>query len=301
MRYPLAILSLILLAACSGDEDGAMAGGYGGRNHVIQEGENLFSIAQREYGNGLLWPEIRRANPWVHPYRLRPGETIHIPPLESDWQYEASRRAGAANPGPITRVQEEVVERAPEPEPASDRGNRFGFANVSRWGDTFNQVSSKTLFGLPIAQVVLFAFCGLLSHSFVQGILVWLATIFTFVKETSFRRSLKAVVLTETLTFSTFLTLGILAIVMVYLGSSPEEAARNPRLFPALEDYLGTESGISIAAIALLLVNVVLSLRFFPQVLGIKIGQAVPVMTLAVLLPHALGFYFIGQRIGLIP
>ncbi len=285
MRVIPALLSLLILAGC----DLERAASNQGKVHVVRPGENLFSIAEREYGNGLLWPEIRRHNPWVLPYHLEVGEKLYIPALDSAWAANAREKAGAMNPGPPTAGS------------GANRPGPGGFANppaFGPWRNVISDVSSKTLFGMPLPQSALFAFCGLLSHSFVQTVLVWLATIFTFVKETSFKKSMKAVLLTETLTFATFVTLGAMAVVMLYLGSPPEELSRSRQLLPALEHYLSTNAGVGVAAISLLVVYAVLSMRFFPQVLGVKVGQAVPVMTLAVLIPHLLGMYLIGQRMG---
>ncbi len=287
----LLFVSLAFLASCEGSSTDA--GAYEGRNYTIQSSDNLFSIAKRAYGNGMLWPEIRRHNPWIQdPYQLRPGQIIYVPRLEENWSDEARTRAEALDP-------------PAESPPAETPGDRSrGFANlpgVDGWQNVMQGVSAKTLFGLPVQQTVLFGFFGLLSHSFIQSILVWLATIFTFVKETSFRRALKAVLLTETLTFATILTVGVMAVFMVYLGSGPDELTRGGELFPALESYLQTPTGLGLATTGLLLVYTVLSLRFYPQVLRVKIGQAVPVLALAVLLPHLVGIYLVGQRIGLFP
>ncbi len=297
----LSFLSTLFLVAC---EPGPSSVGAraSGRNYQVQHGDTLFSIAEREYGNGLLWPEIRRHNPWLpSSHQLHYGETIYLPPLGRDaWEQGTMDRAEHLNPGNLKFVPEEP----PEPRPLEEQGasgeNTFG--NLpNAWSNVVHQVTTKSLFGLPVPRVVLVAFLGLLSHSFVQSILVWLATIFTFVKETSFRKSVKAVFLTETLTFSTLLTLGAMALFMVYLGSPAESLAASDELFPAFESYVRTKPGMLISALAVLLVYSVLSLRFYPQVLGIRSSQAFPILALAVLLPHMLGMYLIGQRLGLLP
>lgn len=290
------LLPLLVLAGC--DEKHGTESNQG-KFYVVRPNENLFSIAEREYGNGMLWPEIRRANPWVRPYQLQPDEPIYIPPLDASWEQNARRRADGMNPTPpppdsvAHQEQEEFLDDtgpATHANPAS-----FGtFSNV------ISDVSSKKVFGMPATRAIVFSFCGLLSHSLLQSVLVWLATIFTFLKETSFKKSMKAVFLTETLTFATILTVGALGILMLYLGS-PEELSRSDRLFPTVEDYVNTRQGMGVAIALLLVIYGVLSIRFFPQVLGVKRGQALPVVVLAVLLPHLLGLYFIGQRLGFIP
>ena len=300
-RAILVLLSLLTLAAC--DERHGTESNQG-KFYVVRPGENLFSIAEREYGNGMLWPEIRRANPWVRPYQLQPdGPPIYIPRLDASWESNARRRADGMNPTPpasdrppsSVAVQNEFADDTGEAPVTHANSASFGtFSNV------ISDVSSKKVFGMPAMQAIAFCFCGLLSHSLLQSILVWLATIFTFLKETSFKKSMKAVFLTETLTFATILTVGALGILMLYLGS-PEELSRSDRLFPTVEDYINTRQGMAVAIGALLLIYGVLSIRFFPQVLGVKRGQALPVVILAVLIPHLLGLYFIGQRLEFIP
>ncbi len=306
-RVNLVLLSLLALAAC--DEQPGAPESNQGKFYVVRPGENLFAIAEREYGNGMLWPEIRRANPWVRPYKLQPDEPIYIPTLDVRWEPNARKRADGLNP---TRPPT-APPLASDPPPASvavqdEFGDDTGEAPVAHanpasfgtFSNVISDVSSKKVFGMPAMQAIVFCFCGLLSHSLLQSVLVWLATIFTFLKETSFKKSMKAVFLTETLTFATILTVGALGILMLYLGS-PEELSRSDRLFPTVEDYINTRQGMAVAIAALLLIYGVLSIRFFPQVLGVKRGQALPVVILAVLLPHMLGLYFIGQRLGFIP
>lgn len=299
LRLTLALLSLLVLASCEGRHG---TESNQGKFYVVRPGENLFSIAEREYGNGLLWPEIRRANPWVRPYQLQPDEPIYIPPLDSEWVAAARKRADGINPRPerTTQSGDIVVEGEVADEPNDAPSTYANPASFGSWSNVISDVSSKKVFGMPASHAIVFSFCGLLSHSFIQSILVWLATIFTFLKETSFKKSMKAVFLTESLTFATILTVGALGILMLYLGS-PEELSRNDRLFPTVEDYVNTREGMGVAIVLLLVIYGVLSIRFFPQVLGVKRGQALPVVVLAVLLPHLLGMYFIGQRLGFIP
>ena len=52
------------------------------RTITVQEGDSLYAIARREYGDGEQWPRIHRANADVldDPSRLRVGMTLVIPP-----------------------------------------------------------------------------------------------------------------------------------------------------------------------------------------------------------------------------
>ncbi len=52
----------------------APAGGY-----RVAEGESLWSIAQRELGDGNLWKQIAELNPKLDPHRLEPGALLTLP------------------------------------------------------------------------------------------------------------------------------------------------------------------------------------------------------------------------------
>lgn len=57
------------------------SGGEGGeRGVVVQPAERLDLIAYRAYGNASLWRVIARANGIENPRRIRPGQTLVIPP-----------------------------------------------------------------------------------------------------------------------------------------------------------------------------------------------------------------------------
>jgi hypothetical protein len=54
------------------------------KRRVVQRGDTLSRIAAEEYGDPRLWPRIADANPDVgSPRRLRPGQVLVIPPLET--------------------------------------------------------------------------------------------------------------------------------------------------------------------------------------------------------------------------
>ena len=52
-----------------------------GRRHVVAQGDTLYKIAQRYYGNGSKWPEILEANRDVlkNENAVRPGMELRIP------------------------------------------------------------------------------------------------------------------------------------------------------------------------------------------------------------------------------
>jgi nucleoid-associated protein YgaU len=54
------------------------------KRRVAQRGDTLSRIAAQEYGDPRLWRRIAEANPEVaSPRRLRPGQVLLIPPLET--------------------------------------------------------------------------------------------------------------------------------------------------------------------------------------------------------------------------
>ncbi len=48
--------------------------------YIISRGDTLSGIAKALYGRASLWPRIAEANPGINPDRLRPGDTLRIPP-----------------------------------------------------------------------------------------------------------------------------------------------------------------------------------------------------------------------------
>ncbi|MBX2852466.1 MAG: LysM peptidoglycan-binding domain-containing protein [Phycisphaeraceae bacterium] len=49
------------------------------RTYTIRKGDTLWSIAQREYGDGQKWRDISAANPSVDPKKLAVGQQITLP------------------------------------------------------------------------------------------------------------------------------------------------------------------------------------------------------------------------------
>jgi hypothetical protein len=139
----------------------------------------------------------------------------------------------------------------------------------------------------------------MLIHTLLQSILVWIAANITFVKEVSFKKSMKAIFLTEMLTFTTLMVLIAVGVLLVYVGQAPPSSG-GAALFPSFESFLRSSTGTVVACLILMILYVTLSLRFLPQVFGVPFSHAVTLMAIAILLPHLLGFYLIGQRTGLI-
>jgi Dyp-type peroxidase family len=55
-----------------------------GKDYTVQAGDNLWTIAERAYGNGVEWPKIYQANLQTigkNPNLISPDEVLHIPPV----------------------------------------------------------------------------------------------------------------------------------------------------------------------------------------------------------------------------
>ncbi|HKS44191.1 MAG TPA: LysM peptidoglycan-binding domain-containing protein [Amycolatopsis sp.] len=50
------------------------------RTYTVVDGDTLWDIAKRFYGNGNLYPVIARANGIENPDIIRPGQVLVIPP-----------------------------------------------------------------------------------------------------------------------------------------------------------------------------------------------------------------------------
>jgi len=307
MRNAWIPLGLLLACGCdavAGAGSDKPIGVKQGTNHRVRPGESLTAIAEEAYGNGMEWYLIWEANSWIDPDHIRAGEIIYIPPRDPSLAESAPRGIRAADPPLGSFDDAEGAESAP-----ANTAGRSIAANPGRSGsgsggmsvlrNLATNVSSRTVFGMSIEKALLFGFGGFLGHAIFQGILVWLAANITFVKEATFWKSLKAVLLAESLTFATLLVLAGVGVLMIYLGSDPSGTG-DTKLFPALESYLQSATGLAIAGLIVFALYATLSLRFLPQVFGIPMSRATTLMAIAILVPHLAGAYLVGQRTGLI-
>lgn len=290
MRKSWILIALVLLIGCDGLTRSPTS--IAGTNSRVQSGESLFSIADRAYGNGLEWPRIWEANPWIDPDNLRPGEILYIPPWDASWGDPPADGAYALR----HKGKPPVARRRTTTTSANPGGAGFGMVvqNLA------TEVSRKTLFGLPVQKVLLVLFACFLIHAIFQGVLMWLAANLTFVKDASLGKSMKVIFMTESLTFSTIVVLGGVAVVMMHAGAEPTGGASGASLFPELERLLRNPTGTGVACAVVMTIYVILSLRFIPQVFGVPMSRAVTLMALAILIPHLAGLYLVGQRTGLI-
>jgi hypothetical protein len=272
-----------------------------GKNHKVRAGESLFSIAEQAYGNGLEWPRIWEANPWVDPDRLRPGVIIHIP--AKDLAYGDPPADSRFSPRP-TRLPLNPPNRQAGTRTSFDPGMGSALPTTGSGGirlilkDLKKTIQERTVFGMTLDKGFLAILLCAILHTLLQTTLVWLTANITFVKEATYKKSFRAVVLTEALTLTTLVVLCVVGVLVVHLGASPDSGGTP--LFPTLEGWLHSPLGLGLFALTILVLYTTLSLRFFPQVFGMPMSQAITLMTIAVLIPHLIGAYFVGQRTGIL-
>lgn len=52
---------------------------FKGKKYTIQKGDGIWQIAEKAYGDGMMWSKIAEANKLQSPYNLEEGKTITIP------------------------------------------------------------------------------------------------------------------------------------------------------------------------------------------------------------------------------
>ena len=68
------------------------------KDYVVQKGDTLYGIAQKQLGAGKRWPELIRVNPGLTEKNLKPGQTIKVP--EAAGQPVEPPRLGGVMPAP---------------------------------------------------------------------------------------------------------------------------------------------------------------------------------------------------------
>jgi len=51
----------------------------GGNTYTVRDGDTLWAIASRVYGDGQRWVDIAQANPSLDPQRMAVGQVIQLP------------------------------------------------------------------------------------------------------------------------------------------------------------------------------------------------------------------------------
>jgi nucleoid-associated protein YgaU len=74
---------------------GATPGVPGDGMYVVKDNETFWSIAEKQYGNGVYFVKIAEANPKVDPNKLRPGTKLVLPKLTTVSSVTTTRPAVA--------------------------------------------------------------------------------------------------------------------------------------------------------------------------------------------------------------
>jgi predicted small secreted protein len=279
-------------------------GGFGdstqshvGTDYVIRPGDTLYGIAAREYGDPLEWLTIYESNPWIDPEALVPGDKIFIPPSEGRNLFNVDPQdVGFEDTSPA------LSRTANRGSPDRLRSGNPGGGSATKktgLGSIFQNIGGQQIFGEPIEKLGAAAFGGFLVHGFLQGFLLWIVATVSFVKDVTFKKSLKAAFHTETLTVFSVLIIGGIALLMLHIGTSgPGAAPDSASLARSMEQYLRNPTGLMVVGFVAVMLYLLLWLRFVPPALGLKRAQSMMILALAVIAPHVFALYTIGQRMG---
>ena len=249
-----------------------------GVNHTVQRGETLFSIAEKYYGDGYAWVKIKEYNPWVDQERLNIGEIIHIP----DPRY----RPAAASPG----------------EPGAAGGSKTSFnlptaRSLFAWVPNLGSVS---LFGRNLNQIVLILLFWFLIHFAIQGVFVWFAAHLAFVKDVSIKKAMRATLQSESLALICIIMASLVGLMLLYIGTTSPGKPVSAEILSTAEDYLGSPMGMALSGILIVGLYAFLGVRFIPPAFGIQAGRGIAVVMISILIPHLIGMYLLGHRMGII-
>lgn len=241
-------------------------------NHVVKRGETLSSLAEKYYGSSYEKVRLQEYNPWiVDPDKLNIGDIIHVPEPKSSGR--GSQGNVSLNPG---------------------SGNR---RTLLGWIPSFNEVS---FLGFGMYQILIILTVWFFIHFSLQGTFVWLAAHLAFVRDVSFKKSLKVTFQSESLAFLCISLVVLAGLTLLYVHTTSPGNPPGPEILSAAEDYINCPSGIILSGLVLVAIYGFLGIRFIPPAFGIPMSQGIAVVMLSILIPHLVGFYLIGHRMGII-
>jgi hypothetical protein len=250
---------------------GAAAAVVGGQNHTVKRGETLFSIAEEYYGSGYEWMRLKEYNGWIEdPNKLNIGEIIYIP--------DAKGAPATFGRGQTSR----------------DPGNGRPLIG---W---LPNLKGVTFFGKTVYQLILILMAWFIIHFTVEGLFVWFAAHLAFVKDVSIKKAMRATLQAESLAFICLVMVAVIGLMLLYVGTTSPGKPLGPELLGTAEQYIGTPSGMMLAGLLMVGLYGFLGIRFIPPAFGVQSGQGVAIVLIAILLPHLIGFYLIGHRMGVI-
>lgn len=110
--------------------------GSGQGSHEIREGDSWWAIAKQHYGYGVVWPELKKANPGVS---MRPGKELVIPELDPKVIEAAREKARRA-------ARSEVERSSPDGGSSSSSTSTGGYISYKvQRGDTLRGLAKRYL------------------------------------------------------------------------------------------------------------------------------------------------------------
>jgi LysM repeat protein len=269
-----ALITTLLAAAILGKTAEANPPGAAGEpiphvNHVVQEDETLFGIAEKYYDNGYEWQRLHEYNPGVDPDRLVVGQTIFIPNPSQD-------PTKSHNPG-VTR-------------------NPGSLGDINAF---FAELGRLEAFGLTIWKLLMLVAIWFMAHSMIQGTFIWFAAHMAFVKEVSLKKAMRATFQSESLATVFVFILAVMGLLVVFFDNGPPGESLK-EIVTMVEGHLQSDGGVLAAGSLIVLLYGFLGIRFIPQAFQTSPGQGFAVVLVAILLPHAVFLYLLGSRFGYI-
>lgn len=105
--------------------------------YTVQEGDDLWSIAESETGSGYNWVAIQNANNISNPNDIEAGSTLIIPEIEN--VSEDSMSESSVTPTPTVTVESEQTEVASD----EDRPAITGTTHTVSEGDTLWSIAER--------------------------------------------------------------------------------------------------------------------------------------------------------------
>lgn len=250
-----------------------------GVNHTVQRGETLFSIAEKYYGDGYSWVRIKEYNPWVDQDHLNIGEIIHIP----DPRYIPAGAVASSDSG-------------------GGGGSKTSF-NLPSARSLFAWVpnlSAVSIFGRNLNQIILILLVWFFIHFAVQGVFVWFAAHLAFVKDVSIKKAMRATLQSESLALFCIIVASLVGLMLLYIGTTSPGKPVSAEILSTAEDYLGSPMGMALSGMLIVGLYAFLGIRFIPPAFGIQAGRGIAVVMISILIPHLIGMYLLGHRMGII-
>jgi nucleoid-associated protein YgaU len=111
--------------------------------HIVQDGEDLWSIAEKYYGNGYYWTKIAQANDITNPNQIEVGQKLTLPDVEEQGEIAEATTAPEETNTPIpssspTPTVEPTATPTPTPSELGEEPIRGATYTVERGDNLWN-------------------------------------------------------------------------------------------------------------------------------------------------------------------